>query len=331
MAHQIDMTNDRANMAYVGNVPWHGLGQTLTADAPLETWSVEAGMNWEVRDTALIYKGSDGQDVVFPDRRVLYRSDTSGGLGVVSNNYKIVHPGESLEFFRDLIADQGFQMETAGCLFGGRKFWALAKCGKNARIMGQDEIAPYLLMASSCDGSMATAVHLTSVRVVCNNTLRMSIGESGQKAQIRVPHSAVFAPAVVKNQLGIVEGAWDNFLQNIEVLANLKIDRDFAIDIVADELKAEWKNKEGDDMSRDEMVESSVVLRRIMKLYDSESLGNDFRSSKGTAWGLVNAVTQFFDHEAGGKGDKSRAFERAHLTDRASFKVNVTNRLLEAA
>lgn len=331
MAHQIDMTNDRANMAYVGNVPWHGLGQTLTADAPLETWSVEAGMNWQVRDTALTYKGAEGQDMVFPDRRVLYRSDTSDGLGVVSNNYKIVHPGEALEFFRDLIADQGFQMETAGCLFGGRKFWALAKCGKNARIMGQDEIAPYLLMASSCDGSMATAVHLTSVRVVCNNTLRMSIGEKGQKAQIRVPHSAVFAPAVVKNQLGIVEGAWDNFLQNIELLANLKIDRDFAIDVVADELKAEWKNKEGDAMSRDEMVESSIVLRRIMKLYDSESLGNDFRSSKGTAWGLVNAVTQFFDHEAGGKGDKSRAFERAHLTDRASFKVNVTNRLLEAA
>ena len=331
MAHELDMTNNRANMAYVGSLPWHGLGQALTEDADLETWRVEAGMNWNVNDTALVYKGAQNQDVIFPERRVLYRSDNSGALGVVSNNYKIVHPGEALEFFRDLIADQGFQMETAGCLFGGRKFWALAKCGDTARIMGQDEIKPYLLMASSCDGSMATAVHLTSVRVVCNNTLRMSIGAEGQNAQIRVPHSAVFDPSVVKGQLGIVEGAWENFLQNIDKLANLNIDRDFAIDIVADELKAEWKNKEGDDMTRDEMVDSSIVLRRIMKLYDGESLGNDFRSSKGTAWGLVNAVTQFFDHEAGGKGDKSRAFERAHLTDRASFKVNVTNRLLEAA
>lgn len=331
MAHELDMTNDRANMAYVGTLPWHGLGQALTEDADLDTWRVEAGMNWNVNDTALVYKGAQGQDVIFPDRRVLYRSDSSGALGVVSNNYKIVHPGEALEFFRDLIADQGFKMETAGCLFGGRKFWALAKCGEAARIMGQDEIKPYLLMASSCDGSMATAVHLTSVRVVCNNTLRMSIGAEGQNAQIRVPHSATFHADSVKQQLGIVEGAWDNFLQNIDKLANLQIDRDFAIDIVADELKAEWKNKEGDDMTRDEMVDSSIVLRRIMKLYDGESLGNDYRSSKGTAWGLVNAVTQFFDHEAGGKGDKSRAFERAHLTDRASLKVNVTNRLLEAA
>jgi hypothetical protein len=45
---------------------------------------------------------------------------------------------------------------------------------------------------------------------------------------------------------------------------------------------------------------------------------------------LVNAVTQFFDHEAGSKGgDKSRAFERAHLTDRATFKIGVADRLLD--
>lgn len=121
--------------------------------------------------------------------------------------------------------------------------------------MGQDEVKSYLLMASSCDGSMATAVHLTSVRVVCNNTLRMSIGADASKAKIRVPHSASFEAEAVKQQLGIV----------------------------------------------------------------------------GTAWGLVNAVTQYFDHETGGKGDKSRAFERAHLTDRAKFKTSIADRLLALA
>ena len=85
-------------------------------------------------------------------------------------------------------------------------------------------------------------------------------------------------------------------------------------------------------MAPHEMVEASTVLRRIIKLYDSESLGNDYRSSRGTAWGLVNAVTQWCDHESGANGaDKSRAFERAHLTDRAKFKVNIANRLLEIA
>lgn len=332
MAHEIDMSNDRANMAYVGSVPWHGLGRQLTEDADLATWRVEAGMAWMVGQSDLSYKAA-GNDtpLFFPDRKVLYRSDTTAALGVVSNEYKIVHPGEVMEFFRDLIADQGFKMETAGCLFGGRKFWALARTGEGVRIMGQDEVKPYLLMASSCDGSMATAVHLTSVRVVCNNTLRMSIGAEGQKARIRVPHSANFEADSVKQQLGLVAGAWENFLGNIQLLAKFKIDRDTAIQIVADELKAEWNDKEGNAMAQDAMLEASSVLRRIVALYDGAALGSDYRAAKGTAWGLVNAVTQYFDHEAGGKGDKSRAFERAHLTDRAKFKTNVADKLLALA
>jgi phage/plasmid-like protein (TIGR03299 family) len=331
MAHEIDMSNDRANMAYIGNIPWHGLGSSLTEDAPLEVWREEAGMDWSVRKTALVYSDDNGGVQTFPDRHVLYRSDNAAALGVVSSDYKIVHPHEVMEFFRDMISDHGFKMETAGCLFGGRKFWALARTGESTRIMGQDEIKPYLLMATSCDGSMATAVHFTSVRVVCNNTLRMSIGADGKRAQIRVPHHATFVPEYVKSQLGIVGEAWDAFVSNVEVLSKFRISRDEAIQTVADELKDEWKKSDGDDMSYDEMIDSSVVLRRIIKLYDGESLGNDFRSSRGTAWGLVNAVTQFFDHEAGSGRNLSRSFERAHLTDRAKLKVAVADKLLKMA
>lgn len=331
MAHEIDTTG-KAAMAYVGQVPWHGLGRQLTEDADLETWKQEAGMAWMVVASDLSYKAA-GNDtpLFFPDRKVLYRSDTTAALGIVSTDYKIIHPGEVMEFFRDLIEGQGFKMETAGCLFGGRKFWALAKTGDAVRLMGQDEIKPYLLMASSCDGSMATTAHLTSVRVVCNNTLRMSIGAEDQKARIRVPHSANFEAEAVKQQLGLVAGAWENFIGNIQLLAKFKIDRDTAIQVVADELKAEWNDKEGNAMGKDAMLEASSVLRRIVALYDGAALGADYRSSKGTAWGLVNAVTQYFDHEAGGKGDKSRAFERAQLTDRAKFKTNVADKLLALA
>lgn len=326
MAHELDMTNGRANMAYTGELPWHGLGRRLTGDADLETWTKEAGMEWEVHQTPVIYNG-----MTFAGRHVLYRSDSTAPLGIVSDDYNIVQPKQVMEFFRDLIADQGMKMETAGCLFGGRKFWALARCGETARLMGQDEVNPYLLLATSCDGSMSTVAHPTSVRVVCNNTLRMSIGANAAKARIRVPHNAMFDGNAVKAELGLVEGAWDNFVGEMNRLAKLKLARDEAIQLVADELKDEWKTAEGEQMTTDDMMESSTVLRRIIKLYDGEGLGAQFRSSKGTAWGLVNAVTQFFDHEVAPRGDRSRAFERAHLTDRANLKVSVANSLLKLA
>ena len=35
MAHMIDTTTGTAAMAYTGKTPWHGLGQTLSADADM--------------------------------------------------------------------------------------------------------------------------------------------------------------------------------------------------------------------------------------------------------------------------------------------------------
>ena len=330
MAHEIDMTNGRANMAYAGETPWHGLGQKLTYGSNIEVWKKEAGMDWTVEESELMFKGKSTTNV-FPDRRVLYRSDNDSALSVVSGKYQIVHPGEALDFFRDLVAAYGFELETAGCLFGGRKYWAMAKIGKGVQIKGVDEVTPYLLMATSCDGSMATAVHATTVRTVCNNTLRMAIGENAQAAQIKVSHSVIFDPQSIKSQLGLLNGAWTEFVDNATKLAGIKLDRDFAIDLVASELKKEWKRQDGSEMTSEEMLDASNVLRRIVRLYDGEAMGGDIGITKGTAWGLVNAVTEFFDHEAGGRKERSRTFERAHLTDRAALKVNVANRLLQLA
>ena len=42
MAHLIE------SMAYVGDTPWHGLGQELSPKQPIEVWAKEAGMDWRI-------------------------------------------------------------------------------------------------------------------------------------------------------------------------------------------------------------------------------------------------------------------------------------------
>ncbi|HET8688932.1 MAG TPA: DUF932 domain-containing protein [Methanosarcina sp.] len=325
MAHEIDQTNDKAAMAYVGDTPWHGLGQRLTEWASIDQWRIEAGMDWRIQHAAVNYADEDGVMRAMDNRRVFFRSDNKRALSVVSDNFKIVQPGQVLEFYKELVEKKGWTLETAGCLFDGRKFWAMAKVGESFRIMGQDEIKPYLLLASACDGSMNTVAHFTSVRVVCNNTLRMSVGSKGQLAQIRIPHQSDFDANKVKFDLGVAD-TWQNFLTEIQRLAETRIDFEQAVDIIAKELKSEWNNAQGDKMSPQEMLDSSNPLRCMMQLYRSEGKGAMLRSCRGTAWGVLNAVTEYCDHESGTKnGDKSRAFERAHLSDRATFKVKVAN------
>lgn len=93
---------------------------------------------------------------------------------MVSQRYKVVQPREVLEFYRDLSEVAGFELETAGVLKAGRRFWALARTGKSTALKGNDTVHGYLLLATSCDGTLATMAIPTSVRVVCNNTLAVA-------------------------------------------------------------------------------------------------------------------------------------------------------------
>lgn len=143
-------------MAYVGQEPWHGLGNRLTPNQPIEVWADRAGMNWTIESSEVRFvTGSAGIGAIhaYPEQKVLYRSDNKAPLSVVSSRYQVVQPREILEFYRDLTEISGLELETAGVLKEGRKLWALAKTGHFGLLKGKDKIGGYLLLATACDGT----------------------------------------------------------------------------------------------------------------------------------------------------------------------------------
>ena len=107
-------------MAYAGEKPWHGLGNKLAPQQPIEAWRQQAGMDWKIEESEVRYiTGNNNLGVInaFPEQKVLYRSDTRAPLAVVSKRFKVVQPGEVLEFYRDLTSHSGFELETAGVGF----------------------------------------------------------------------------------------------------------------------------------------------------------------------------------------------------------------------
>ena len=187
MAHELATAND---MAFIGDTPWHGLGNKLPPNQPIEVWQKSAGMDFEIKQTEVLFNSAsgDGSNMLNlrsnPDATVLYRSDNHEPLSVVSKRYKVVQPKDVLGFYRDLVSVGGFQLETAGVLRGGKKLWALAKTGQETMLAGGDKVKAYLLLATSCDGSLATTAQFTSIRVVCNNTLQMAVGENKVLARV---------------------------------------------------------------------------------------------------------------------------------------------------
>jgi phage/plasmid-like protein (TIGR03299 family) len=205
MAHELTIrTNGKAEMAYVGETPWHGLGQSLGRGRTIEEWQQAAGMDWKIARSRVRY-GDAANTRIIEDKHVLFRSDTKDALGIVSDKFQIVQPRAVLEFFRDLTAGNGFELETAGTLYGGRRFWAMASIGKAAQIAGVDRVGGYLLLSTGADGTLATSARFTTVRVVCNNTLTMALRKDGRNntGVASVNHRSGFDADAVKNQLGI--------------------------------------------------------------------------------------------------------------------------------
>jgi phage/plasmid-like protein (TIGR03299 family) len=129
VAHDIDCSTGKPALAYIGETPWHGLGERLSEGQSIEVWIKAARLDWELKRLPVQYF-IDAKLRVMDDRFVLSRSDTGAALSVVSDDYHIVQPKEVLEFYRDLVASFHYTLETAGALNGGRKVWALAKTGK---------------------------------------------------------------------------------------------------------------------------------------------------------------------------------------------------------
>lgn len=287
-------------MAYTGQAPWHGLGNRLAPQQSIDVWKRQAGMDWQIEEAQVRYVAGShdiGAIHAFPQQKVLYRSDTKAPLSVVSKRFQVVQPGQILEFYRDLTASNGFELETAGVLREGRKFWALARTGQSTSLKGRDKVDGYLLLATACDGTLATTAQFTSVRVVCNNTLSIALGTATEA--IKVPHRSQFDPDAVKRQLGIAVSSWDGFVARMKALTNSPVDPDSV-----DGMLRRVLTYSGSEGKTDVVNEQAVAT--VRSLYEGGGKGALMASSRGTAWGLLNSVTEFVDHHRRARSDDHR-------------------------
>lgn len=299
MAHELAKATD---MAYVGEkAPWHGLGNKLQPNQPISVWQKASGMDFEIKQTDVLFNAQNGDGNLLnlrsnKEATVLYRSDTNEPLSVVSKRYKVVQPKDVLGFYRELVSAGGFELETAGVLKNGKKLWALAKTGQETLLPGLDKVKAYLLLATSCDGSLATTAQFTSIRVVCNNTLQMAVGES--KGAVKVPHSRVFDPVAVKQELGLGMSAWDEFMASIKAMAKRPANKFEAMSYLVNVL--------GDPALPLNEQPNQKNIQAVYGLYSGGGKGSNLQSANGTTWGLLNSVTEFIDHERRARSQDTR-------------------------
>lgn len=328
MAHEIAQTAaGKASIAYVGEVPWHGLGQSLLPGATMEEWAVAAGFDWEVKKADVTFVDANGVTRTVPGKDVLYRSDTGAPISVMSERYREVQPRQVLDFFADVCNGQGWSMETAGVLRGGARYWALAKVGLNADLGTgtADQHLLYMLLATSADGSLATVAQATDVRVVCQNTLSMSLHGKAKGRRVKIRHASVFDAAKVKRELGMVDfvASWDAFIDAMKAMGEVKVTEEQATEYFGRLLRPSdtrtARQRDLEAASFADLLSAPAAIGEHTAVFDGvidltgkpirnldamlESYHSAPGAEPGTVYGLLQGATHYIDHARGKAGE----------------------------
>lgn len=290
MAHEINQ------MFYVGEMPWHGLGTRLPKNA---TYEEIVSCFYGVIERPVFVPGVLEP---VPDAKALIRADNHQVLAVVGSRYEIVQAADVARTLVEAAGSVRGIFHTAGCLGpSGARFWLLGELPEPIRVRGdKSEIRKYILGTSAHDGSSPVVIQNAATRVVCANTLGTALGER-TKARWQIRHTRS-APERLRDAAQgfreLVEG-----YRQLEELANVMATTRFTDVQLARAVDQVLPVPQDDrDHKRIEAGRAKVI-----ELFET---GRGMAGIRGTAWGGVQAFTEFADHyriTRGGDGNPAAA------------------------
>lgn len=262
--------------------PWHGLGNIIE-EAPDSQVAIKvAGLDWEVRKRHIYVEGK-----IVDGYKANVREDTGDVLGIVTDRYQIVQNYEAFAFTDALISGGDVRYETAGSLRDGKQIWLLAKMNKEYDILG-DKFDPYLCFTNTHDGSGAVRALMTPIRVVCANTLNLAMSRTNRAWGSKHVGDVNAKLNEAQRTLGLATQYMDRLNEEANFLVDIKLNNNKMNEIINELLPINAKDS---DRKIANMKEKRDGLMRAMK-------ADDIKRFNGTAWHLMNAVTDFVDHPA---------------------------------
>ena len=208
-------------MAYAGELPWHGLGTKVIDDLTPEQMMQKAGVDWTVEKQDMITSGGS----TVKSKQALVRSSDGEVLDVVGKGWNPVQNADAFNFFEDYVKAGDMQMHTAGSLNGGKMVWALAKTNRSFELFNGDVTENYFLFSNPHEFGKAIDIRMTPIRVVCNNTLTLSLSQDSN-AMLKVNHRKEFDSSEVKEQMGIAREKMEQYKTMAEFLGSKRYTAD---------------------------------------------------------------------------------------------------------
>jgi len=277
-------------MAYAGELPWHGLGVKVIDDLTPEQMMQKAGVDWSVEKQDLITSGGS----TVSNKQALVRSSDGSVLDVVGKGWNPVQNADAFNFFEEYVRAGDMQMHTAGSLNDGKMVWALAKANESFELFNGDVTENYFLFSNPHEFGKAIDIRMTPIRVVCNNTLTLSLSTSSD-AMLKVNHRKEFDVAEVKETLGIAKEKMEQYKSMAEFLGSKRYTSENIVEYFNEVFGSVAKEKV-DGVT----PFTSNNAKNAMEYLDTQP-GANF--AQGSFWNAFNTVTFMTDHVQGRSND----------------------------
>lgn len=286
-----------------GIKPWHNEGIIVDGLMTAADCLKQAGLDWTVSKEAIQTKVGG---IEVPNAFAVKRSDNGSILGVVGNQYTALQNKDAFSYMDAICQDHGSaKYETAGALGLGERVWLqvavegdIAIKGKGGKDSG-DTLQRYILMANTHDGSSPLLIATTIVRVVCQNTLTAAIKSANEMFKVRHTKSIGGKVADAREALGIINESYVELEAKLQKLANIK---------VSDKAFEGFIGSLGFNVDADKGKGKGQV-DALKALFGGEGMGATLETAKGTAWGALNAVTQYVDYDRPTRVTKAGSFK----------------------
>ena len=285
------MSANIESMMHFGTMPWHNDSTPIAEEHlyDMEQGIKTSGMDWEVALKNLVTV--DGEAVT---SKACYRKSDNKILGVVGPRWTPVQNWDMFKWFQPWLDTKEVMLHTAGSLCGGEKVWVLCQIVSDVmEIVKGDEVAKFILLANSHNGSMAVRAGFTPIRVVCANTLAASI-HCAESKLIRVRHSSKVNENLenIREIMNLANQEFEATAEQYKLLASKSIHSGDLRKYVKILLDVETV------ADADLPTRTKGIMEEIFHLIESGK-GQDNPLVKGTYWAAYNGMNEYLNYNKG--------------------------------
>lgn len=258
---------------------WKAIGtdvKTTNINEVLE----KANLNYTVT-TSPVFTEFNGKQIQVPNRMSTVRDD--GHIyGIVSDRYVPMQNADAFDFINYI--DEDINFVKAGETFTGL-IYAIGELTE-MNVLG-DKFKTYAIFQNSHNGAYQLAMSICPLRIVCENQFNISFKESNSTMMIRHTKNIESKLRIAADTLNGISNYMKVFNEKAELLAKQKITESNITKFM------NFMFPTNDTMSQRIIDRVEEEKTKFIKAYMAE----DNQNFKGTAWGLLNGVTDYITHQ----------------------------------